>query len=411
MPTPDRLRNRWARVPPEIRDRALAASVTVAAFVPALAMLGAQFGDLPRHDGGFAAVVLVLGQTLPLAGRSRWPAATLAVIATSFAAHEVLAYSPTIASLALYFALYSAGAREERFRWVLPAAVTAGYVVFAVLVTWRGSPSGVPIYLVYYGVLALFWLLGTVVRQRRWQEVQRRRLTARAAAAEERARLARELHDVVTHHVTAMVVQADAARYLPPERFPAVLATITGSGRDALTELRFLLGVLEATGARTPGLDALRGLAEQPGRVVELVESGERRAWPADTELTAYRIVQEALTNAAKYAAGRPATVRVGHGVDHLEIEVTTRGPATDAGVLGSGGRGLAGLRERVDALGGRFTAGPSGDGFRVSAAFPTAEALQRRGNADPVDRGVGVLVARRTKPHPDDVAEAGPPD
>ncbi|WP_290057182.1 sensor histidine kinase [Amycolatopsis solani] len=374
MPTRGRLRNRWARVTPDARDAALAAVFTAAAFVPGLSMLGAQFGDLPRHDGGLPAVLLVLGQTLPLAVRSRWPAATLVVVATSFAAHEVLAYTPTVASLALYFALYSAGAREERFRLALPVALSVEYLAFAVLVTLRGSPSDLVPFVVYYAVLVLFWSLGVLVRQRRRQEAERRRLTARAAAADERARLARELHDVVTHHVTAMVVQADAARFLPPENAPEAFKAITGSGRDALTELRFLLGVLEATGARTPGLSALRGLVEQPGRVVQLVEAGERPALPAETELTAYRIVQEALTNAAKYAAGRPATVRVGYGADLLEIEVTTEGPATAAGGLGSGGRGLAGLRDRVDALGGRFSAGPSGDGFRVRAAFPTTE-------------------------------------
>jgi signal transduction histidine kinase len=371
MPNLGRLRNRWADVTVEVRDRGLAVAVAAAAFVPGLAVLGAQFGDLPRHDGGFLAVVLVLGQTLPLAVRSRWPAVALAVTAICFAAHEVLAYPTTVGSLAWYFALYSAGAHEERFRRALPAAASAGYVVFALLLILRGSPSGLLDYVVYYVVLVLFWLLGALVRQRRRQEAERRRLTARAAAADERARLARELHDVVTHHVTAMVVQADAARYLPPERVPEVLTTITGSGRDALTELRFLLGVLEATGARTPGLGALLGLVEQPGRVIELVEEGERPALPAETELTAYRIVQEALTNAAKYAAGRPAAVRVGYGADLLEIEVTTEGPATEPGSLGSGGRGLGGLRERVDALGGRFTAGPSGDGFLVSAEIP----------------------------------------
>ncbi|MDS0135865.1 MULTISPECIES: histidine kinase [unclassified Amycolatopsis] len=373
MPKLRRLRDRWAGVTPQARDGALAAAVTVAAFVPGLDMIGAQFGDLPRHDGGVLAVALVLGQTLPLAARSRWPAATLLIIATCFAAHEVLAYAPTIGSLALYFALYSAGAREERFRRALPAAASAEYVAFAVLATLRGSPSGPLVFVLYYGVLVLFWLLGALVRQRRRQEAERRRLTALAAAADERARLARELHDVVTHHVTAMVVQADAAQYLPPDSVPEVLAAITGSGRNALTELRFLLGVLEATGARTPGLSALRGLVEQPGRTVELVEEGERPALPPETELTAYRVVQEALTNAAKYAAGRPATVHVGYRADLLEIEVSTQGPATAPGALGSGGRGLTGLRDRVDTLGGRFTAGPSADGFRVRAEFPTA--------------------------------------
>ncbi|MFJ1767664.1 sensor histidine kinase [Amycolatopsis sp. NPDC088138] len=371
MPKLGRLRDLWAGVTLQVRDGGLALAVTAAAFVPGLGMLGAQFGDLPRHDGGVAAVLLVLGQTLPLAVRSRWPAAALAVSGICFAAHEVLAYPPSIGSLAVYFALYSAGAHEERWRRALPATASIGYVVFAVLLALRGSPSELPVYLVYYVVLVLFWLLGSMVRQRRRQEAERRRLTARAAAADERARLARELHDVVTHHVTAMVVQADAARYLPAERVPEVLTTITGSGRDALTELRFLLGVLEATGARTPGLAALRNLVEQPGRVIELVEEGERPALPAETELTAYRIVQEALTNAAKYAAGRPAAVRVGYRGDLLEIEVATEGPATEAGALGSGGRGLGGLRDRVDALGGRFTAGPSGDRFLVSAEIP----------------------------------------
>jgi signal transduction histidine kinase len=148
------------------------------------------------------------------------------------------------------------------------------------------------------------------------------------------------------------------------------LAAITGAGRTALTELRFLLGVLEATGARTPGLAALGDLAGQPGRVVELVEEGTRRPLPAEVELVAYRIVQEALTNAAKHAAGSPVAVRVGYGEDRLELEVTTEGPATGPGALGSGGRGLAGLRARVEALGGEFAAGPTERGFRVGAAI-----------------------------------------
>ncbi|AXB48262.1 sensor histidine kinase [Amycolatopsis albispora] len=368
-------KTRWAAVGAEGRDRWLAVVLTVAAFVPGLAVLGAQFGDLPRREGDVLAVLLVAGQTLPLAVRTRWPAAALAVIGICFAAHEVLAYPTTVGSLALYFALYSAGAHQERFRRVLAAVASAGYVVFAVLLVLRGSPAGLRDYVVYFGVLAVFWLLGTMVRQRRHQEAERRRLVAEAAVAGERARIARELHDVVTHHVTAMVVQADAARYLAPERVPEALTAITGSGRNALTELRFLLGVLEATGARTPGLAALPDLVAQPGRVVELVEEGERPELPAETELTAYRIVQEALTNAAKHAAGSPTAVRVSYGPDFLEIEVTTEGTATDPGALGSGGRGLRGLSDRVRALGGRFAAGPSTDGFRVSATIPARSA------------------------------------
>jgi signal transduction histidine kinase len=371
MPNPRSLRSRWAGIGAKVRDRWFAVAGTAAAFVPGLALLGAQFGGLPRREGDILAVVLAAGQTLPLAVRSRWPAAALAVTGGCFVAHEVLACPPTIGSLALYFALYSVGAHENRFRRLLPAAASAGYAVFVVLLVLRGSPARPTDYAVFYVVLTLFWLLGAMVRQRRRQEAERRRLVAEAAVAGERARIARELHDVVTHHVTAMVVQADAARFLAPEHVPGVLTTITGSGREALTELRFLLGVLEATGARTPGLAALRDLVERPGRSVELTEEGDRPELPAETELTAYRIVQEALTNAAKYAAGRPAAVRVGYGAGALEIEVTTEGPVTGAGALGSGGRGLAGLRDRVQALGGRFAAGPSADGFRVSATIP----------------------------------------
>jgi signal transduction histidine kinase len=380
MPNPRSPRRWWAGVRAEVRDRWLAVAGTAAAFVPGLALLGAQFGELPRREGDVLAVLLVAGQTLPLAVRSRWPAAALAVTGGCFAAHEVLAYPPSVASLALYFALYSAGAHEDRFRRALPAAASAGYAGFVVLLVLRGSPAGPVDYTVFFAVLTLFWLLGAMVRQRRRQEAERRRLVAEAAVAGERARIARELHDVVTHHVTAMVVQADAARYLAAERVPEVLATITGSGREALTELRFLLGVLEATGARTPGLAALRELVDRPGRVVELTEEGDRPQLPAETELTAYRIVQEALTNAAKYAAGRPAAVRVGYGPDFLEVEVTTEGPATEPGALGSGGRGLAGLRDRVQALGGRFAAGPSAGGFRVSATIPASIPLRSAG-------------------------------
>jgi signal transduction histidine kinase len=373
MPNAQSLRSRWVGIAPEVRDRSLAVVATVAGLIPALAVIGPQFGNLPRRDGDLVAVLLLLGQTLPLAIRVRWPGTGLIITWACFAVHEVFAYPPSIGSLALYFMLYSAGARVERYRRVVPAIATAGYVIFTVLLLLRGSPGGPLDFLLFYLVLVTFWLLGALVRGRRRHEAERRELTARAAAAEERARIARELHDVVTHHVTAMVVQADAARYLTstPERVTDALGMITGSGREALTELRFLLGVLEATGARTPSLGTLRELVERTGREIELVEEGERRALPARTELTAYRIVQEALTNAAKYAAGSSAAVRVGYLEDRLEIEVTTDGRTTGPGELGSGGRGLTGLRDRVLVLGGEFAAGPSADGFRVSAMIP----------------------------------------
>jgi signal transduction histidine kinase len=204
------------------------------------------------------------------------------------------------------------------------------------------------------------------------------------ATAVERARIARELHDVVTHHVTAMVVQADAAQFLvgsAPERAGDGLVAISDTGRRALTELRHLLGVLEATGDsavvdRAPTLGRLGDLVEQArmsGQPVELTERGDQRQRAVDVELAAYRVVQEALTNAVKHAKGRPTAVTVNHHDDHLDIEVTTHGSAGAAPVVPSGGRGLEGLRERVRMLDGELVAaaGPDG-GFSVRARIPS---------------------------------------
>jgi signal transduction histidine kinase len=340
-------------------------------------------------------VLLTLGQTLPLAVRTRWPAACLAVAGTSFAVHECLGYPPTFGSLALYVALYSAGAHQDRFRWVVPAAATGAYVAFGVVLHVLGSSEGLTDFLLYYLVLAVVWGLGVQVRGRRAQEAERRRLSVQVALAAERGRLARELHDVVTHHVTAMVVQAGAAHYLTesPDRLHESLDAINATGRHALAELRFLLGVLEATGdttplERTPLPGRVTDLVEQTragGQPVELVEDGEQPAMATSARLTAYRVVQESLTNAVKYAAGRRTLVRLSHTPDWTDVEVTTAGTAVRApapaglpaaGPHGPGGRGLAGLRERVEMLGGEFAAGPGPEGgFRVHARIPSGGA------------------------------------
>ncbi|WP_233221318.1 sensor histidine kinase [Streptomyces carminius] len=209
---------------------------------------------------------------------------------------------------------------------------------------------------------------------------------------QERARIARELHDVVTHHVTAMVVQADAAQFLltsAPERAGEGLTAVSDTGRRALTELRYLLGVLEATGESASADPARAGRAPTLGRVGDLVEQarrsgqpvgfseqGERRPRSVDVELAAYRVVQEALTNAMKYAAGKPARVLLRHGAEHIEIEVTTDGPVAAPVTRKpgpAGGRGLAGLRARVRMLDGELEAGPRPEGgFEVRATIPS---------------------------------------
>ena len=377
----------WGSRPAATRDSAVALAFTVLSFVAPLSRIGAQFGGLPAHGPSVASVLLTLGQTLPLAVRTRWSAACLAVVGTSFAVHECLGYQPTFGSLALYVALYSVGAHQDRFRWVVPLAATGAYVAFGVVLHVLGSSEGLTDFLLYYLVLAVVWGLGVQVRGRRAQEAERRRLSVQMAIAAERGRLARELHDVVTHHVTAMVVQAGAAHYLTesPDRLHESLDAITGTGRRALAELRFLLGVLEATGdaaprERTPLPGRVPDLVEQTragGQPIELVEDGEQPVMATSAQLTAYRVVQESLTNAVKHAAGARTLVRLSHTPGWTDVEVSTARtadgtPAPAGGPHGSGGRGLAGLRERVEMLGGEFAAGPGpAGGFRVHARIP----------------------------------------
>ena len=215
----------------------------------------------------------------------------------------------------------------------------------------------------------------------------------RRAAEEERARIARELHDVVTHNVSVMVIQAGAARKVldaSPGQAREALLSVEASGRAAMTELRHVMGLLTADGetldlAPQPGmaeLESLVGRVRASGLPVELVVTGSPDIlMPDGVVLAGYRVVQEALTNAVKHAAGASATVRVDYGSDRLSIEVTdtggTRPPSADAG----SGRGLVGLRERLALYGGTLDAGPRiRGGYRLEAVIPLAPAL------DPMD-------------------------
>ncbi|MEU4362379.1 histidine kinase [Promicromonospora sp. NPDC023987] len=409
---------RWRVGRPAVRDGVLAAVLAGLGFVPTLSTIGVELSDLPERPADALAVTLLLAQCVPLAIRRRWPLACLAIIGTAFALDQALSYPSTFASVGLYLALYAAGAYLARWRRVVAALATVGYLALAATVAGLGSPNQLPDFLAFYLALVVIWMAGTGMRRWRAEELEHRRLATAVATSDERARIARELHDVVTHHVTAMVVQADAAQYLlpaTPDRAGEGLAAISGTGRRALTELRYLLGVLEATGEsaptdRAPALGRVGDLVEQArqaGQPVEWTEDGEQRPRPDAVELAAYRVVQESLTNALKYAAGRPTAVRVRHVDEHLEIEVTTEGPAVPAPVpvaapagapaaaaapaapgtavrpvtpvppvAPPGGRGLAGLRERVRVLDGDLQAGPlPGGGFSVRAVIPSSPA------------------------------------
>jgi signal transduction histidine kinase len=241
----------------------------------------------------------------------------------------------------------------------------------------------------FYLLLLFMWGIGSWLRAMRAVEAERRLRVAADTRDAERTRIAGELHDVVTHHVTAMIVQAEAARYLATtvpddrsassaklERLDETLTVVTGAGRRALTEVRHLLDVLNPDHrAGTPRADGLRTLVEQTrqaGQPVEFTEEGTPAAATGSAGPVAYRVVQEALTNALKYAHGSRTSVRVRHGDKEITVEVSTDGAGGRDGSLGGSGRGLAGLRRRVDVLGGDFSAGREpGGGYCVRARIP----------------------------------------
>jgi signal transduction histidine kinase len=385
---------------PLLRDAALALGLALIAFVPPLATHGTQLGELPHRSLDALAVAAASAQSLPLAFRRPWPAAALAVVAAGFAVQELRGYA-TFASLGLLIAIYSAAAHQKhRRRWTAGAA-TAGYLALSIGLHLAGSANGIADYVVFYLCLAAAWFLGAYVRAMRSAEEMRRRVEAEAARADERARIARELHDVVTHHVTAMVVQANAAQVLPPDSASEHLTAIKETGKKALGDLRDLLGVLdpsrETPRDRLPGLSELPLLIEQTraaGQPVSLIEEGHPpAALGGGRELTAYRVVQESLTNALKYAAGHPTVVHLGYRPSGVDISVNTA-PSHEPGSsdpaarhaarsgrrsgepVGGSGRGLTGLRERVELFGGSLSAGPGDDGgFTVAAHLPATGA------------------------------------
>jgi signal transduction histidine kinase len=323
---------------------------------------------------------------VPLALRARMPLLLIAVLlATAVIGHWLPKAVTDVEAFGLIVlvASYSAGAHTVGWRaWAGGGAVA----VFAA-VALAEDPEGVYIGGVIFFVL-LFgapWLAGRVVQRRRASEARMRheRDAAEAAIVEERARIARELHDVVAHAISVIVLQARGGRRLldsEPEETRGALDTIEHTGQQALVEMRRLVGLLrEADGeldlAPQPTLARLDRLVEQVGAAglpVELTVEGEPVELPPGVDLSAYRIVQEALTNALKHAGPARAQVRVRYDGDGLVVEVVDDGAGSGNGE--GGGFGLAGIRERVSVYGGELSAGPqAGGGFSVHARLPYA--------------------------------------
>lgn len=344
-----------------------------------------------------AAALILLAATLPLAWRTSAPLPVAVVVAGAIFVGSVGLESSYGASfqgwVAILVALYSVAAHaDERGRALGAGAVAAAVGGFQLAELLRGDEvEGIP------GIwlsLAVGFLLG---RLRRWQLLESVRLRMRAAqlerereekarlaVAKERARIARELHDVVAHHLSVAIIQIVAAQgELPadgrsngPVRH---LGSAEESCRQALGEMRRLLDVLrpeeaERELAPTPGLGALDGLVagvRSAGLPVEIVVEGPPATLDAGLDLAAYRVAQEALTNALRYAGGARTLLTLRYGPEAIEVEVVDDGKGQRANGDGSG-RGLVGMRERVALYNGRLEAGPrAGGGFRVWARLP----------------------------------------
>ncbi|MFZ4151159.1 sensor histidine kinase [Streptomyces pseudogriseolus] len=380
MIRPFGLRQVWGRLHVTARDLPLAVLLCTLAFVPGMRGSGTDIGAVAERPYDAPAVVAIGLQTLALTLRRRWPAVCLTLVAAGFALDQLRGYH-TVAGTALPLALLSPGAHLERYRRTTVAVLSVAYVLFVAELVRRGTDEPPAELVSFYVALCLLWGGGAWLRSTRITEAERRHQVAERTRAAERARIARELHDVVTHHVTAMVVQAEAARYLTaaPERLDEALTAVTDTGRRAVADLRHLLDLLNpdhGEGSRTPPVGRLLTLVEQTrraGQPVEFTEEGTPAASTGSADLVAYRVVQEALTNALKYAHGQATSVLVRHSERDITVEVGTDGPGTRAVASPGGGRGLAGLRERVDVLGGEFEAGPRpGGGFAVRARLPT---------------------------------------
>lgn len=328
--------------------------------------------------------------------RRRAPLAVLVTLAVVFKAWDYLFFPPAaqipfLPFLIMLILAYNTGAHTRNRRALVGAAVLLLFMASGIRNVIEGRPLGDQ--LPSWVFMAVAWLIGkgmqryrdltTSLRAQAKQLEQEREERARLAVALERARIARELHDVIAHSVSVMVVQAAAERKVLGQEHQEtrdVLEMIERTGRQALVELRRMLGALRKTDdplmlAPQPRLADLDGLLDQvreAGLPVVLRVEGSRVPLPAGVELSAYRIVQEALTNTLKHAGHAHAEVTLRYLADSLELDVLNDGGGSDARPVFNGGHGLAGMRERVAMLGGSLQAGPQqSGGFLVTANLP----------------------------------------
>ena len=383
---------------PLVQDALIAAGLTALSLV---GLWNHLHLDLP--EGGTDArnraldafgVTLALLQTVPLLWRRVAPVAVLAVTASAMLLYFALGFFPSFASFGFLLALYTVAAHRDR-RISIPAAVASAAVVLMILVISR-EPIEIDTIFAEGLVVGAVWFIGDGLRVKRTQVIsledratrleREREEAVRKAAAEERRVIARELHDMVAHNVSVIVAQSAAAQRVfdaDPEEGRVALRSIEDSGREALVEMRRLLGLLRTDDDRPDVRDPQRGLGDievllsqvrEAGLPVELRVEGTPRPLPAGLDLSAFRIVQEALTNVRKHAGPASATVVVRYGEADLDLTITDDGWGVDVGDPDPrrARYGHLGMRERVGLFQGRLRVGPRrGGGYEVSASLP----------------------------------------
>jgi signal transduction histidine kinase len=394
----------WPRRHPGLLDGVLAFCI---------ALLGGSMLHLERQ--WLLAPLFSIAMAVPVVFRRRHPAGAFIAAAAAGALQVVLMVRPVAADVSILVLLYTLAAYRPR-RVSVPGLAVCLIGDVAAIARWAPgavlhSPYRLSQTLMFFAVpTVLAWVLGDSMRYRRGYyraleeraaRLERERdAQAQIAAAAERARIAREMHDVIAHNVSVMVVQADGAAFAldaEPEQARQALTAISRTGRQALAEMRQMLGILRigddpADLAPQPGIDQLDDLLEQAratGLPVSFTVEGLPRALPRGADLAAYRVIQESLTNTRKHGGpGAAASVTLRYCQDGLMMRVADDGRGA-AAVSDNDGHGLVGMRERVEMYGGTVRAGPrAGGGYQVTATLPfTAPAGGERSSGTP--RGV----------------------
>jgi signal transduction histidine kinase len=388
--SPRRLIDRLRTLDPRLIDALIALALA------ALVAVQFGFGEQPGPEADVVNLITGPLLALTLLWRRRAPLAMILAFAVITVTNEALGgglfsfpddradgVEPFGSLLTAAVAFYSLGAHADERRATIGLVI--GVTSFWVTVFVSGQVDFGSFF--FSTTLAVApWLFGRIVRARHLRLVAAEReqeQRARIAVGDERARIARELHDVVAHSVGVIVLQAEGARRVferDPERAREALESIERTARTALADMRSSLGVLrreddERALAPQPGVDDLNGLIEEAragGLTVELALEGEPVPLPPAIDLSAYRIVQEALTNVIKHAGAARALVTVRYLDDELKLEVADDGAGPPVGAANGSGLGIVGMRERVEAHGGRLHAGAGTDGgFLVRASLP----------------------------------------